>query len=114
LGEDVTLSLRVAQKAKLANVSAARIFHDSQPGAHKASVAGLSRMQLVNRHYIMTQVMGQQDAGGYLKLMLWEFFQLVASACRDRLGHNFRQIARGRMLAIADLLRGRAGKAVSS
>ena len=114
LGEDVTLSLRVAQKAKLANVSAARIFHDSQPGAHKASVVGLSRMQLVNRHYIMTQVMGRRKARDYLKLMLWECFQLAASAFRDRLGRDFRQMVRGRVLGVSDLLHGRASKAVSS
>lgn len=114
LGEDLTLSLRVARKARLVHVPSARIMHDSQPGAHKASVAGTSRMQLVNRHYVMTEVMGRRGPADLLKLLLWECFQLAASACRDRLGRAFWQLARGRLLGLVDVLAGRGGKALSS
>lgn len=113
VGEDLALSLRVARRARLANVPAARIVHDSQPGAHKASPAGVSRMQLVNRHYLMTGVMGKRRAADYLGLLLWECFQLAASARRDRLGRAFWQMLRGRILGIADLLHERSGKVAS-
>src|SRR5204863_9646194 len=41
--EDLTLSLRVGQKWKLANARTARIFHDSQPGPHKSCATELAR-----------------------------------------------------------------------
>lgn len=113
VGEDLALSLRVARRSKLGHVPAARIFHDSQPGAHKACAAGVSRMQLVNRHYLMTEVMGKRSLGDHARLIAWECFQLAASACRERLGVNFWQLVRGRMLGIVDLLQRRAGKAAA-
>src|SRR5262249_33056164 len=57
LREDVALSLRVAKRSRLVNVPAARIYHDSQPGEHKADLVALNRMDTVNRHYVMTEVM---------------------------------------------------------
>jgi glycosyltransferase involved in cell wall biosynthesis len=114
VGEDLALSLRVARKARLGHVPAARILHDSQPGAHKASIAGVSRMQLINRHYLMTEVMGKRNVADRSRLFVWECFQLAASAFRDRLGRDFRQMVRGRMLGVSDLLHGRTGKAMSS
>lgn len=107
LGEDVALSLRVAHRAKLANAPAARIFHDSQPGAHKASLVALSRMQLVNRHYLMTQLMERTGAADKARLILWECFQLGASAVRERLGPAFWEMLRGRILGAMDLMRHR-------
>lgn len=80
LMEDLTLSLRVGSKWKLANARTARIFHDSQPGSHKADNAVLAEMELVNRHYVMTQVLGRRRLGDYGRLFLWEAFQLAACA----------------------------------
>src|SRR5262249_15562186 len=58
LMEDLALSLNVAKRGwELANVRIARIFHDSQPSPHKSNVAALGAMELLNRHYIMTQVL---------------------------------------------------------
>jgi len=37
--EDLTLSLVVGRKWKLANARTARIYHDSQPGTHKSNSA---------------------------------------------------------------------------
>lgn len=77
--EDLTLSLRVARRWRLANARTARIFHDSQPGAHKADSAALAEMELVNRHYVMTQVLGRARAPDYARLALWEAFQFACS-----------------------------------
>lgn len=74
--EDLTLSLRVARKWRLANVRTARIFHDSQPGAHKDNVTDLARMELVNRHYVMTAILDRNQFTDYFKLLLWEVFQI--------------------------------------
>jgi GT2 family glycosyltransferase len=81
LMEDVALSITVAQPGwKLANVRTARIFHDSQPGAHKSDLAELSSMELNNRHYLMTEVLGRRGFINYLKLLLFELFQFTSVA----------------------------------
>lgn len=77
--EDLTLSLRVAKRWRLANARTARIFHDSQPGAHKADIAALAEMELVNRHYVMTRVLGRRRRSDYARLVIWEAFQIAAS-----------------------------------
>jgi glycosyltransferase involved in cell wall biosynthesis len=72
--EDVALSLIVGRKWKLANARRARIFHDTQPGAYKSSAFALAKMELVNRHYVMTQVLGRRAPGDYAKLAFLETF----------------------------------------
>ncbi|MBI1203301.1 MAG: glycosyltransferase [Rhodopseudomonas sp.] len=110
LGEDVALSLRVGRRAKLVNVPAARIVHDSQPGAHKADAVELSRMAFVNRHYIMTQVLGRNRWRDYLAMLWWEFWQLAMAAVRRRGGVAVRSIARGQWLGLADIVRNAAAR----
>jgi glycosyltransferase involved in cell wall biosynthesis len=105
LMEDVALSLRVARHRKLANVRRARIFHDSRPGAHKADVRALSRMELVNRHYVMTRVLDRGRARDYARLCVWETFQLAVTAKRERLGAAFWQRVRGKLDGAAEIIR---------
>jgi len=80
--EDVYLSLIVAKKWKLYNIRNAKIFHDTQPGDHKNSVYKVSKMQFVNRHYIMRYVLGKKSFKYYLKLIVLEFFFAV-SHCKQ-------------------------------
>jgi hypothetical protein len=79
LMEDVALSLTVGKRWKLANARTARIFHDSQPGTHKSDPALLAEMQLVNRHFVMTRILGRDRFSDYLKLVLFEFYSLASS-----------------------------------
>jgi hypothetical protein len=37
-------------------------------------------MELVNRHFVMTTVLGRQSVGDYLRFGLWEAFQVAAAA----------------------------------
>jgi GT2 family glycosyltransferase len=76
--EDVYLSLTVAKKWRLNNVRSAKIFHDTQPGDHKNSVYKVSKMQFVNRHYIMRYVLEKESYKDYLKLIVLEFFFAVS------------------------------------
>jgi glycosyltransferase involved in cell wall biosynthesis len=78
LMEDVTLSLMVGRSWKLANARTARIYHDSQPGSHKFDPKLIAEMQLVNRHYVMTKVLGRTRISDYFKLLLFELFSLVS------------------------------------
>jgi glycosyltransferase involved in cell wall biosynthesis len=83
LGEDIALSLHVARRGwTLANARTARIFHDSQPGTHKDDPARLACMEMVNRHYIMTEVLGRRRLSDYGRLALLESFHLVAGRKR--------------------------------
>jgi glycosyltransferase involved in cell wall biosynthesis len=98
LMEDVALSLTVGKRWKLANARTARIYHDSQPGTHKSDARVLAEMQLVNRYYVMTTVLGRNRFSDYLKLILFELFS-VASSFQSRSGRA----------AIVSALRGRIG-----
>jgi GT2 family glycosyltransferase len=78
LMEDVALSLQVAAAGwKLANARTARIFHDSQPAEYKSDVRTRAAMELVNRHYVMTRILGRTRLIDYARLAGWELFQLA-------------------------------------
>lgn len=77
--EDVTLSLTVGKQWQLANARTAKIFHDSQPGEHKNNPTILAQMDLVNRHYVMTQILEQKTLQDYLKLIILQLFGIAAS-----------------------------------
>lgn len=102
LGEDLTLSLRVAQRGwTLANARTARIFHDSQPGAHKDDPAQLARMEVVNRHYIMAEVLGRRRLADYARLALLEGFHLAAGRRR------WSAVLRGQLRGAREVMTGR-------
>ncbi|MGD9657289.1 MAG: glycosyltransferase family 2 protein [Methylocystis sp.] len=93
--EDLALSLRVAKRWRLANARTARIFHDSQPGRHKGDSAALAEMELINRHYVMTQVLGRARSLDYARLALWEAFQFACSSAKGaRLRGKIRALRR--------------------
>jgi glycosyltransferase involved in cell wall biosynthesis len=102
LMEDVTLSLTVGRHWKLANARTARIYHDSQPGSHKVDPKLVAKMQLINRHYVMTKVLGRSRISDYLKLFLFELFSLASTI----------QVSSGRAVFVPTL-RGKAGAAWS-
>jgi hypothetical protein len=104
LMEDLALSLTVGKDWKLSNARTARIFHDSQPGKHKGDLVAMSRMEFVNRHYVMTKVLGKRDFGDYAKLALWELFKLSSCAVEKRGGTDFWRELHGKMLGVCDLV----------
>ena len=98
--EDVTLSVRVGRNWRLANARTARIFHDSQPGAHKADLSALATMELVNRHYVMTQVLRRDRWRDFLRLFVWEAFQMAVCAARAERRVNLPAQCRGKWQAV--------------
>ena len=107
LMEDLTLSLRVGRKWKLANARTGRIFHDSQPGSHKADLSAIAEMELVNRHYVMTEILGRKRLVDYLKLFLWEMFQIGVCAARPQSRKAFLEMWRGKRCAMRQIRRGK-------
>ncbi|MBD0370038.1 MAG: glycosyltransferase family 2 protein [Pyrinomonadaceae bacterium] len=104
LMEDVTLSLKVGRKWRLANARLAKIFHDSQPGAHKNSAAAVARMELVNRHYVMTRVLGRRSFSDYLKLGLYETFGIVTSLSSISAWRTLPAVLLGKLSAVGSVL----------
>jgi glycosyltransferase involved in cell wall biosynthesis len=100
LMEDLTLSLTVGKRWRLANARTARIYHDSQPGTDKSDPALLAEMQLVNRHFVMTRILGRDRFSDHLKLVLFEFFSL-ASSLQSRSGRaTLARVLRGKVGAL--------------
>lgn len=80
LMEDVALSLVVGRNWKLANARTARIVHDSQAGREKNDVVHRSRMEVVNRYYLMTNVMKRRSVADHSRFALLIAFSLITSA----------------------------------
>src|SRR2546423_733577 len=102
--EDLALSLRVRKKWRLANARTARIFHDSQPGVHKANPAVLSRLELLNRHYLMTRILERHRLGDYLKLALFQTFGVTSPLTKIAAWRSLPPVLLGRAAAIRDIV----------
>jgi GT2 family glycosyltransferase len=79
LMEDLALSLEVGKKWKLYNVKTARIFHDSQIGLHKDNVDQITKMEIVNRYFIMTKIMNRKAVKFKFKFLIFQLFQIITS-----------------------------------
>ena len=66
LMEDLSLSLEVGKRWKLANCPGARIFHDSQPADYKSQPVRRQAMEMANRWFVLVKIM---DHGGPLSLL---------------------------------------------
>lgn len=104
LMEDLTLSLTVAKQWQLANARTARIFHDSQPGEYKSDLGSLAKMDLVNRHYVMTQVLAKNSWQDYLKLAVFQVFTLVGYVKASRNWLLIPKLIVGKFEAIAEII----------
>ena len=76
--EDLALSLEVGKTWNLANARTARIFHASQSGEHKSDLRSRSCMELANRYFVMTRIMGRSGFMAYLRLAVWELFSIAS------------------------------------
>ena len=81
LGEDLAASLFVARSWTILHATGARCFHDSQGGDHKRSLVRMATQGLMNRHWIMTQVMDHTSARDYFDFAVMLLFG-VASLLR--------------------------------
>jgi glycosyltransferase involved in cell wall biosynthesis len=104
LMEDLTLSLRVGRSWTLANVRSARVHHDSQPGHHKSNPEALARMELVNRHYVMHDIMGRRSRPDLAKLVFWELFQLIVLLLTPGRRRAFPAVLRGKVTGMREVL----------
>jgi glycosyltransferase involved in cell wall biosynthesis len=110
--EDVALSLTVAEKWKLANARTARIYHDSQPGKYKDNERLMARMELVNRHYIMSRILARTHVLDYMKLALLELFGITTSLTSTRAWRGLPSVLIGKASGVAAIIRS-AGESTS-
>ena len=109
LMEDLALSLTVGKRWKLANARRARIFHDSQPADYKTDIQSRSCMELVNRHFVMTRVMGKSSVLSYFALFLWELFSIASTLSSREGGKSLIYILRGKWNGLRQIV-SRGGK----
>ncbi|MDX2212472.1 MAG: glycosyltransferase [Oculatellaceae cyanobacterium bins.114] len=102
--EDATLSILVGKQWKLANVRTAKIFHDSQPGDHKNNAGILSKMELVNRHYVMTHILGRSRLKDYLNLAVLQLFGIAALLTSVQGWRSLPAVIAGKLEGIACIL----------
>lgn len=107
LMEDVTLSLTVGKKWKLANARTARIYHDSQPGDHKNNERILAQMDLVNRHFVMTQILGRSSFQDYLKLFVLQLFAIATLFGKNGNLKHFPAVVMGKLGGVVEIIRTR-------
>lgn len=93
--EDLALSLVVARSWNLANARTARIYHDTQPAEYKSRDI-LAKMELMNRHYIMTRILKRTSVADYIRLFIWELFQLATCSARGRTRRELPEMLRGK------------------
>jgi glycosyltransferase involved in cell wall biosynthesis len=105
LMEDLALSLTVGKKWKLFNARDARIFHDSQPGDYKSNVTELAKMELVNRYWIMTQILGRRGITNLLRLSTMQIFVMFGTLRNSQGRKNIFKMLKGKMLAVFFLIK---------
>jgi glycosyltransferase involved in cell wall biosynthesis len=108
LMEDLTLSLTVGKRWKLANARTARIFHDSQPGSHKSNPRILAEMYLLNRYYIMKHVLRQSGLRQHGRLAIWMAFRHLSLLSQPADRRTLPARLRGEWDALKSILSGRA------
>jgi len=107
LCEDLDLSLVVGRSWKLANARMARIVHNSGPGPGKPGDAEMARMELVNRHYVMTETLGRSSLRDYAKLALVETFLLLSTLAMGGGVRRFPARSWGKIRGLVEITGGR-------
>lgn len=105
LMEDLSLSLKVGRNWRLYNARTARIFHDSQPGTHKDDIRQRSKMELVNRYFVMTQVLNKSGFKNIVKLFLLEVFGILSTVAGKKGRKNAIPMIKGKLSGLLALVR---------
>jgi glycosyltransferase involved in cell wall biosynthesis len=98
--EDAALSLIVRQRWRLANARTARIFHEHLGGDHKRDPAILAEMELVNREYLMAELLGRRRPVDYAKLALLQVFQIVTGLRSALAWRQLPAVLRGKLRGV--------------
>jgi hypothetical protein len=64
-------------------------------------------MELRNRHYVMHHILGRNRLSDYVRLALWEAFQLVAVATNPSTISSLPKVLAGKFAGLRDILTNR-------
>jgi GT2 family glycosyltransferase len=80
IAEDLALSLQVARNWRLVCARRARLRHLEPPKIHTPSqAASLSEMEMLNRHFIMTRILGNHSLADHVKFLVMNLVTLNRS-----------------------------------
>lgn len=105
LMEDVTLAVRVSRIGRLAILREAVIFHDTQPGDHKANLRDLAKMALINRDYVARRILGCRGILYWWGFSVWEVFQVCAAFASSTQRRSFIGGVQGKLDALKHIIR---------
>lgn len=103
--EDVALSLSVGRSWKLANVRTAKIYHDSGRADYKDDRIAVAKMELINRHYVMTRILGRRSWGDYFRLALYEAFSVASLLSESTSRRQIRRVLWGKAQGCWNLIK---------
>jgi GT2 family glycosyltransferase len=103
LMEDLALSLRVGRQWRLANVRTARIRHEGGFQADKADRRKFAKMELLNRHYVMTKILNRTHWRDFVRLAGWEVFSILSSLAQPRGIQNLPSVIAGKTCALSSI-----------
>jgi glycosyltransferase involved in cell wall biosynthesis len=94
LAEDVELSTRVGKKHRLLNTTRARLYHLSLGCKTHSDWTAIGEMSILNRHLIMTRVLGRTSLPHVIRFLLYEIgYQTAASLWNNGQGGKWVQCA---------------------
>jgi glycosyltransferase involved in cell wall biosynthesis len=105
LMEDLALSLRVGRQWRLANIRTAHIRHESQSTTDKQNVREYAKMELVNRHYVMTHILNRMRWSDLVRLGTWEFFGIASGLAQAGGARNLPAVLAGKISGISQLFK---------
>jgi glycosyltransferase involved in cell wall biosynthesis len=116
--EDVHLSSRIHRTHRLVNTTRARLHHGDLGGSTHRDWRGLGESMVVNRHYIMTSVLGRTKWRYQLSLFTFEIIYgslTFAAASRDwRTTFRLTGLLRGRLSGFWKVWTGKSRHMVKS
>jgi hypothetical protein len=89
LAEDLCLSLTVGKTAPMLQATRAKFIHLNVGGSHKQHLRVMAAMGLVNRHHILTEVLGKRTVKDQFQFAVMILFSIVGVLVQGRFWDAF-------------------------
>lgn len=89
LAEDLWLSLTVGKTAPMLQATRAKFVHLNVGGPHKQHLREMAAMGLLNRHHILTEVLGRRSARDQFQFAVMMLFSIAGVLAQGRIRDAF-------------------------